>query len=281
LLFGAISACSATAVVHPLDVARVRSQVQGTGSGWMGSLVRTSRESGLAAIYDGLSANLLRQLFYGASRFGTFTTLQDEFRKRRELRPADALPATDKLAAGLCAGAVAGVVGNPADVGLTRMSADRGQPPQLRRHYRNGVDALVRIGREEGVAKGLMRGVVPNVQRALIVNATMLPVYEQCKQTISVHLGVDGLLNQLVSGNVAGFCTAVVVLPVDVVKTRLQNMRAGEFAGATDVLRRTLRSEGVRGLYTGFMPMWFKLGPHTSLSFIAMENLRALYQGGL
>jgi len=64
--------------------------------------------------------------------------------------------------------------GNPADVALTRMSADRNLPVERRRCYRNGLDALMRIGREEGLGRsGLMRGVVAHVQRALIVNVTV------------------------------------------------------------------------------------------------------------
>ena len=73
--FGMVAACSATLVVHPLDVARVRAQVNGSGKGWLSTLVKSARTDGLASVYDGLSANLLRQLFYGGVRFGVFSSV--------------------------------------------------------------------------------------------------------------------------------------------------------------------------------------------------------------
>lgn len=32
---------------------------------------------------------------------------------------------------------------------------------------------------------------------------------------------------------------------------------------------------GVRGLYKGFFPSWLRLGPHTIVTFLVMEQLRA------
>lgn len=44
-----------------------------------------------------------------------------------------------------------------------------------------------------------------------------------------------------------------------------------------DVLGRTVKSEGVMALWKGFTPYLFRIGPHTILTFIILEQLNAFY----
>lgn len=63
---------------------------------------------------------------------------------------------------------------------------------------------------------------------------------------------------------------------------RIQNMRVidgrPEFSGVADVVRRVLANEGFFALWKGFLPYYFRLGPHTVLTFIYLEQLNALYK---
>jgi solute carrier family 25 (mitochondrial oxoglutarate transporter), member 11 len=52
---------------------------------------------------------------------------------------------------GAVSGAIASFLSCPVEVCLVRMQADGKLPPNKRRNYKNIVDALLRIGREEGV----------------------------------------------------------------------------------------------------------------------------------
>ena len=83
----------------------------------------------------------------------------------------------------MTAGGLGACIGNPAEVALVRMSADLRLPVAERRNYSNGVNAISRIAREEGVA-ALWRGVVPTVQRAMILNAAQLGTFAQAKDSI-------------------------------------------------------------------------------------------------
>jgi len=71
-------------------------------------------------------------------------------------------------------------------------------------------------------------------------------------------------------------------MPVDITKTKIQNMKiingVPEFKGAGDVLIKTVRSEGVLALWKGFTPYFMRLGPHTILTFILMEQMNNLYK---
>lgn len=63
------------------------------------------------------------------------------------------------------------------------MTSDGRLPAAERRNYRNVVDALVRMAREEGILT-LWRGAVPTMGRAMVVNAAQLATYSQAKQSL-------------------------------------------------------------------------------------------------
>lgn len=74
-------------------------------------------------------------------------------------------PSTGQLVlAGAVAGGLGGIAGNPADIVLVRMTTDSRLPAEKQRGYKNAIDGLIRIIREEGPS-ALMRGVVPNIVR--------------------------------------------------------------------------------------------------------------------
>jgi solute carrier family 25 (mitochondrial oxoglutarate transporter), member 11 len=50
-----------------------------------------------------------------------------------------------------------------------------------------------------------------------------------------------------------------------------------EYKGAIDVIVKVVRHEGVFALWKGFAPYYFRLGPHTVITFIFMEQMNTLY----
>lgn len=51
-----------------------------------------------------------------------------------------------------------------------------------------------------------------------------------------------------------------------------------EYKGPLDVLGKVIKNEGVFALWKGFLPYYFRLGPHTVLTFIFLEQLNAAYR---
>lgn len=238
-------------------------------------LAQTSKQNGIKSLWKGLSAGLLRQAFYGTTRFGAF----ESFRDMAKAKSGRDLQNYEKVSCALVAGGLAGFVGNPPDVALTRMASDDKLPVDKRRGYRNGVQAMGRIWKEEGFWKGLMCGVTTNVQRSIIVNGIMLGSYSVSKDWMQKQtgLGPTNPILLLLAGNVAGLATAMGAVPADMVKTRLQHALPGEYSGAVDVVRKTLAKRGVGGLWAGFIPTWVKLALHTSVSFSVIEKCREAY----
>lgn len=191
------------------------------------------------------------------------------------------MPLIRKIAAGLIAGGIGAAVGNPADVAMVRMQADGRLPPAQRRNYKSVIDAISQMARNEGVAS-LWRGSSLTVNRAMLVTASQLASYDQIKETIlDKGLMRDGLGTHVTASFAAGFVAAVVSNPVDVIKTRVMNMKvepgmAPPYSGAIDCVVKTVRSEGPMALYKGFIPTISRQGPFTVVLFVTLEQVRKL-----
>lgn len=112
------------------------------------------------------------------------------------------------------------ILGTPAEVALIRMTADGRLPINERRNYRNVIDALVRIYKEEGIATW-WRGAIPTMGRAMVVNAAQLATYSQAKQLFVEYLALkDGVFLHFLASMLSGLVTTAASMPVDIAKTR-------------------------------------------------------------
>lgn len=279
-LMGGTSGIGATCVVQPLDLIKNRMQLIGADGGKSVSTAKVLKSviksEGVLALYNGLSAGLLKQASYTAVRMGAYTSLIDEF----SVDGKTSFPV--QLACGLAAGASGAFVGTPAEVSLIRMTADGRLPPSQRRNYKSVFNALSRIVREEGV-RGLWTGCTPTIGRAMVVNMCQLASYSQAKQhLLSTGYFREGIGLHFNASMISGLITTIASMPVDIAKTRLQNMKSvngkPQYKGTVDVLAQIVKKEGFFSLWRGFTPYYAKLGPHTVLTFVIMEQLNTLYK---
>ncbi|XP_078056978.1 mitochondrial 2-oxoglutarate/malate carrier protein [Mustelus asterias] len=283
-LFGGLAGMGATFFVQPLDL--VKNRMQLSGQGGRSKEYKTSfhalsnilKAEGVRGIYTGLSAGLLRQATYTTTRLGIYTILFEKLTQDDGTPPNFFL----KAGIGMTAGAIGAFVGTPAEVSLIRMTADGRLPVSQRRGYTNVFNALIRITREEGVVT-LWRGCVPTMTRAVVVNAAQLASYSQSKQFL-LGLGYfnDNILCHFCASMISGLVTTAASMPVDIAKTRIQNMRMidgkPEYKNGLEVLVRVIRQEGFFSLWKGFTPYYARLGPHTVLTFIFLEQMNKFYK---
>lgn len=210
------------------------------------------------------------------ARLGMFGLLKDVMSK-----DGQPLPFHQKALAGMTAGAVGAVVGNPAEVALIRMTADGRLPASERRGYTSVFNALARVTREEGLLT-LWRGTLPTVGRAMVLNVAQLATYDQAKEFI-IHTGFvgDNMLAYTFASGISAVVATTASIPLDSAKTRVQNMRVvngvPEYTGMFDALAKTAAKEGVFSLWRGFTPYFLRLGPHTMLTFLCLEKFKSLY----
>ncbi|KAG2334394.1 hypothetical protein Bca52824_005574 [Brassica carinata] len=308
-LEGGIAAIIAGALTHPLDLIKVRMQLQGEHSfsldqnpnhnldlnlpvkpyrpvfaldSLIGSISllpsstpapSTSTRSRPAALFSGVSATVLRQMLYSATRMGIYDFLKRKWTDRL----TGNFPLVTKIAAGLIAGAVGSAVGNPADVAMVRMQADGRLPLSRRRNYKSVVDAIERIVRHEGVSS-LWRGSWLTVNRAMIVTASQLATYDHVKEImIAGGRGTPGGIGTHAAASfAAGIVAAVASNPIDVVKTRMMNAEAESYGGPLDCAVKTVAEEGPMALYKGLVPTVTRQGPFTMILFVTLEQIRGL-----
>lgn len=127
-----------------------------------------------------MTGGLLRQILYATTRLGVYNSLYAWQRGRKNAKGKH-MNIIDRLTIGTVAGAVGACVGNPGEVVLIRMSADGRLPPEQRRNYKNCINALTRITKEEGFST-LFTGLKATVFRSMVHNAAQLGMYSQSKQ---------------------------------------------------------------------------------------------------
>merc|ERR1719262_15599 len=281
--FGGLSGCGAAMVVQPMDLVKNRMQVSGEGGGarMYNNSVHCAqtifRKEGFFGFYNGLSASLARQLSYTTVRLGVYQVLLDRFSTKGE-----SVSFAKKAAMGLTAGAIGAFCGTPADVALIRMCVDNRLPEGERRNYKSVIDAWARIAKEEGVT-ALWRGCLPTIGRGMVVNVCQLSTQTQAKEEIYKKWKIENYyLLSFLGSMVSGFVTTCCSLPVDIAKTRTQNMKIidgkPEYRGMIDVIVKTARKEGIGALWKGWTPYFARSAPITVVTLMLMDAFMLQYK---
>lgn len=262
---------TATTVIQPIDMVKVRLQLAGEGAktGPRPSPVQITREiisSGrVRDLYTGLSAGLLRQAVYTTARLGLFDTLMDQFKAQAKSK-GKTIGFKERAAAGLTAGGVAAMIGNPADLALIRMQSDGLKPKAMRANYSSVIDALGRIAKAEGLG-ALWAGAYPTVVRAMALNFGQLATFSEAKMQLKVNTNLPTQVQTLTASAIAGFFASFFSLPFDFVKTRLQKQSKGAngkfpYSGMMDCFRKVTKEEGILRFYRGFGTYYVRIAPH-------------------
>lgn len=247
---------TATTVIQPIDMIKVRLQLAGAGTRTTGStptslsITRDLLRSGrFLDLYTGLSAGLLRQAVYTTARLGFFDTFMAALTAEGKK-----VGFRERAGAGLTAGGLAAFLGNPADLALIRMQSDGLKPVAERANYRSVLDALTRISRAEGVT-ALYAGAGPTVVRAMALNFGQLAFFSEAKERLK-GTSLGSRTQTLTASAIAGFFASFFSLPFDFVKTRLQKQTKGAdgsvpYRGMLHCFGKVAREEGLGRFYRG------------------------------
>jgi solute carrier family 25 oxoglutarate transporter 11 len=267
---GGIAGMVATTVIQPIDMVKVRLQLAGEGvkTGPKPNPFTVTKEIIAAGkvldLYTGLSAGLLRQAVYTTARLGFFDTFMNKLKARAKENNTQ-IGFAERAVAGLSAGGLAAMIGNPADLALIRMQSDGLKPLAERKNYRSVIDALTSISKSEGVA-ALWGGAAPTVVRAMALNFGQLAFFSEAKQQLkSTPLSPNA--QTLTASAIAGFFASFFSLPFDFVKTRLQKQSRRPdgtlpYKSMVDCFKTVAREEGVLRFYRGFSTYYVRIAPH-------------------
>ncbi|MCH0628446.1 hypothetical protein JNB11_00425 [Kocuria palustris] len=152
---------------------------------------------------------------------------------------------------------------------------------RLDRKYSGIVDCFKRTAADEGVMS-LWRGNTANVIRYFPTQALNFAFKDKFKKMFGFKKE-EGywtwFAGNLASGGMAGATSLFFVYSLDYARTRLANDAKSasgerEFNGLIDVYRKTLKSDGIAGLYRGFGPSVVGIIAYRGLYFGLYDSLK-------
>merc|ERR1712226_1805557 len=132
---------------------------------------------------------------------------------------------------------------------------------RLDKPYTGVLDCTKRVLATEGIGP-FWRGNLANVLRYFPTQALNFAFKDQIKAAIGKPSKGAGMAEKLskniLSGGLAGSLSLTVVYSLDFARTRLANDNKGkggerQYNGLIDVYTKTLKSDGIQGLYRGFV----------------------------
>ncbi|XP_027204374.2 dicarboxylate carrier 1 [Dermatophagoides pteronyssinus] len=280
--FGGLGSAGAACCTHPLDLIKVHFQTTATNLSatsitaqgrptMFSTAVRLVKSDGILALYNGLTASLLRQLTYSTTRFGIY-----EVAKQQISPDGSTIPFYQRIILAGISGAVGGLVGTPADMINVRMQNDMKLLAKDRRNYKNAIDGLIKVYRFEG-AKSLFNGASMATARAIMMSIGQLSMYDQFKYLLLKYLPMifeDNVTTHLTASTLTGAVATSLTQPLDVLKTRMMNSAKNQYRSVGHCITELYKESGIFGFFKGYVPAFIRLAPHTILTFVFMEQLR-------
>ncbi|KAG1049771.1 hypothetical protein G6F46_000693 [Rhizopus delemar] len=297
-VIGGLAACGAVTFTNPWEVVKTRLQLQGelVRAGTLTESARPYHNSfqalkvvfeheGIRGAQRGLSVAYIYQVCLNGSRLGLYDPVFNNIKKTFHLQSHASL-----LAAGVFSGAFAGVVGavlgSPLYLIKTRRQSYSPIFKNIGYQHQMGssFSALTQIYRTEGI-KGLYRGADAAMARAGVGSAVQMPTYMLGKDLLIKRFGFpDSVGTHFATSMFTGVLVCLAMNPFDVISTRMYNQGVDPltgkgllYKGPTDCFVKIVKIEGVRGLYKGFLAHYLRIGPHTTLMFVFMEQLKSVY----
>jgi solute carrier family 25 (adenine nucleotide translocator) protein 4/5/6/31 len=157
---------------------------------------------------------------------------------------------------------------------------------RLTNPYKGIGDCFARVIKEEGVPS-LWRGNLANVIRYFPTQALNFAFKDHFKRMFGYNKDKDGywiwFAGNLASGGAAGASSLLFVYSLDYARTRLANdnksaKKGGsrQFNGLIDVYRQTLKTDGIAGLYRGFVISCVGIVVYRGLYFGVYDSVKPL-----
>jgi len=176
LAAGAYAGAASCIAIYPLEVAKTRIAVasSGTYEGILHCIQLTARKEGLLALYKGLGASLTGIIPFSAVDLALYNTFKQEMQRHRRSEP-DTLT---MLGCGALSSSLAQLATYPLALAKTRLQAS-GMPGFTTR-YTGLIGCLADTIQNDGF-KGLYRGIVPNLLKAVPSISISYVVFENAK----------------------------------------------------------------------------------------------------
>ncbi|KAG8376957.1 hypothetical protein BUALT_Bualt09G0118100 [Buddleja alternifolia] len=291
LLAGGIAGAFSKTCTAPLARLTILFQVQGMHSEvavmskpsiWREAL-RIMNEEGFRAFWKGNLVTIAHRLPYSSVSFYSYEQYKRILKSIPGLDGHGGNPSADvfvHFVGGGLAGITAASATYPLDLVRTRLAAQRNAI-----YYQGMGHAFQTICRDEGFL-GLYKGMGATLLGVGPSIAISFSVYESLRSYWHSQRPNDSaVLVSLTCGSLSGIASSTATFPLDLVRRRMQLEGAGGRArvyktGLFGTFQHIIRTEGLRGLYRGIMPEYYKVVPSVGIVFMTYETLKKLLSNG-
>ncbi|KAH8849225.1 Mitochondrial folate transporter/carrier [Schistosoma japonicum] len=288
LVAGVAGGVASVLILHPLDLAKVRLQVnEGTGvvayrpktTGTIRTLYEIVRSRGLRGLYLGLTPNAIG----AGSSWGLYFCFYESLKKfAQHGDETKYLSSSQYLTFAALSGIVTLSIVNPIWVIKTRLCLQYEKGIKCT-HKNSSVlvnssqstwHALYNLWMNEGFS-GLYRGYVPGLF-GVSHGAIQFLFYEHFKNLYNMYYRRTSVSEKLTAieyltfSSTSKLIAAVMTYPYQVVRSRMQDQHR-KYNGVIDVIQQLWRGEGVHGFYKGLVPYVLRCMPSCGITFLVYE----------
>ena len=288
---GGASGLLSRLVTHPMDTMKSRMQVG-------------SKTLNINGVYKGFGAVAIGSPVASGMYFMGYETTKACLKSVRGGDDDDQQTLVlENVLTGIVAQALAGIAYTPVDVVKERMQVSSVLPTHLKTNngvdYRNALDAVRTILKNEGVKNGLMRGYWAQnfvwwpwsacyfaaYEKGLeMFRRTKSNAKEGGKEEEEEEEYYRYVSPHAASAFTAATCATILTHPLDLCKTRVQTMTSSSSSSSSNsvaeklTMRRVftdvVRKEGFFALYRGVWARILSVAPGSAISFYAYESIR-------
>ncbi|KAI4456767.1 mitochondrial dicarboxylate carrier-related [Holotrichia oblita] len=180
----------------------------------------------------------------------------------------------------LVSGAIGQFLATPADMCRVRIQMEGkrkllGLEPRV-----TSLRSAFKSAWAQGGFTGLYKGATPAVVRGALVTSGDIGGYDFVKKFILNTWDVpDNRSLHVVTSLLSGLFASAIGAPADVVMTRTFNQRYSDtgkslvYSSGWDIVKKSVRNEGILSLYKGFIPLYVKCGPWALIFWVAYEQI--------
>lgn len=276
---GAAGGCAGIVVGHPLDTIKVQIQTQEYGGKYKNLMdcIRTVQSQTLSKGYfRGLSWPLFSYGYLNAVFFGSYGLLMKKFEYNDDLthKPRYLMVGTIAALATIPQLAFSCPVEVIKVMLQSQIPHSHDVPKvQLTKYFNGPLEAARSIVKQSGL-QGLYRGFFTQFVRDTPAASMYMTVYTffQYERLHRIPTVPSQLVN-FVGGGLAGVMSWLIIMPFDVVKSKLQADAHGlVYKGFWDCARKVYVSDGLRAFFLGLVPMAARAFPVNAVTLMVYSE---------
>ncbi|CUA73922.1 Tricarboxylate transport protein [Rhizoctonia solani] len=265
-------------VTYPTEFVKTRSQFDGNKDGPIAIIRETWTKHGAKGFYSGCMALVVGNAAKAGVRFLSY----DRFKQMLADQNGKDIAHDPTPQAGLGAGMMEAIFAvTPSETIKTKLIDDSKLPQPRFRGLIHGTGIIVR---EEGI-RGVYRGLFPVMMRQGANSAVRFTTYSTLKQFVQSNMRLrEGVpLPSSVTfgvGAVAGLVTVYTTMPLDVIKTRMQSLKARTlYRNSFDCAYQTFVNDGFLSFWRGATPRLARLMLSGGIVFTVYEKVIVILGG--